>query len=278
MDKDFWLALRENKFNIPEGYDLPALTEELFSYLGSTDPELRDTIAYETFGNWLEQERYTADQLRGYVLRLLINLQEGVGETESDSLFLRAFSVLFLAEIVDADNRHPFLDADEVRNILSKGLAYLDTEADPRGYVQDKGWGHALAHTADLLFVLARNRHLHAEDLTRILDGIATKMTGSDYWIYVHGEDDRLVRAAMTALQRDLLSEQTVQAWLNAMVSPAEASWKGAWADENRTAAFFNTRNFLRSLALRVCNSSELAHKEKLQGMVMEATANLRYF
>jgi hypothetical protein len=276
MDKPFWLAIRENKFTFPEGQDLAALTEELLSYLGSLDPELRDTIAYETFATWLEQGLYSPDQLRAYALRLQLNLQEGLGEPESDSLFRRTFSVLCLAEILHNDNQHPFLDADEVRNILSKGLAYLEAEADPRGYVPEKGWGHALAHTADLLFVLARSPHLHADDLAEILNAMAARLVNSTHWLYVHGEDDRLVRAVLAIFERDLLDAATFQAWLAALTSPGAEGWKSAWSDEGRTAAFFNTRNFLRSLIIRVINTQPLPHREELQNLLLEANANLR--
>lgn len=276
MDKSFWLAIRENTFNFPQGQDLLMLTEELFGYLGSLDPELRDTIAYETFANWLEQGLYSPDQLRAYSLRLQLNLQEGLGEPESDTLFLRAFSVLCLAEIVHYDNQHPFLDPDEVGNILSKGLAYLEAEADPRGYVPEKGWGHALAHTSDLLFVLARSPHLHSGDLGRLLDGIAARLVNSSNWIYVHGEDDRLVRAVVTVFERDLLDAAALKDWLAALTRPGEEGWRGAWLSEGRQAAFFNTRNFLRALTLRVIATQSLPHKQELETILLEANANMR--
>jgi hypothetical protein len=41
---------------------------------------------------------------------LLSNLEKGIGETESDSVFLRTFSVLLLAEIVHNDNKKPVLN------------------------------------------------------------------------------------------------------------------------------------------------------------------------
>jgi hypothetical protein len=276
MERSFWLQIREKEFTFPEGHDLTALTEELLGYLGSVDPELRDTIAYEVFATWLDRGLYSPDQLRAYALRLQLNLQDGLGEPESDSLFLRAFSVLCLAEIVNNDNQHPFFDSDEVRNILAKALAYLEAEDDPRGYVTDKGWGHALAHTADLLFVLARSPHLHADDLARILNGIAAKLVNSTNWIYVHGEDDRLVRTVVTVFERDLLDAATLQAWLSALTSPGEEGWKGAFSEEGRTAAFFNTRNFLRSLVLRVINADALPHRDELQTLFLEANAQMR--
>ena len=276
MEKSSWLEIRQKQFRPPEGQNLAALTEELLGYLGSTEPELRDTIGYETFATWLGEGLYSPDELRAYSLRLQLNLQEGLGEPESDSLFLRAFSVLCLAEIIESDNQRPFLDADEVRNILSKGLAYLEAEADPRGYVPGKGWGHALAHTADLLFVLARSPHLHADDLARILNGIAERLVTSTHWLYVHGEDDRLARAVMTVFERDLLDAKTLQAWLAALTSPLEQGWKEAWTEEGRTAAFFNTRNFLRSLMIRVINSAALPHHAELQSLLAEANSGMR--
>ena len=276
MDKSFWFAIRDQQYALPDGQDLLLLTDELLGYLGSTDPELRDTIAYESFANWLEKGLYTPEQLRPYLLHLLLNLQEGLGEPESDSLFLRAFSILWLAEIANIDNQTHFLDGDEVRNLLSKGLAYLEAEADPRGYVPGKGWGHALAHTADLLYVLARGNHLHAEDLSQILDAIARKMLASNYWIYVHGEDDRLARAVLAIFERDLLDQSAVHGWLNAIARPGEIGWKDWWLEESRTAAFFNTRSFLRSLILRVLNAKELPHRDVLLPLLLETERRLK--
>ena len=275
MDKPFWLAIREEKYAVPAGHDILPLTEELFSYLGSADPDLRDTIAYETFANWLEQGLYTQEQIRAYLLRLTLNLHNGLGEVNSDSLFGRTFSILCLAEIVNYNNQHPFLDRDEILNTLKKGLDYLQAEADPRGYVAEKGWGHALAHTADLLFVLARSLHTHASEHIQILNAIAAELVHATHWIYVHGEDDRLVRAVTAIFERDLLDEAALADWLSKLTNPTDG-WKNAWTDEERTRAFFNVRNFLRSLALRVVATETLPHKEKLQGILLEAHANLR--
>lgn len=276
MEKQFWFDICNNEFAVPEGQDIFTLTEELFIYLGSPDPELRDSIAYEVFANWVDQGQYPPELLRAYILRLSANLNEGLGGAGDDSLFLRAFSVLCLAEIVQHDNQHPFLDRDEVHNLLSRGLAYLESEADPRGYTGEKGWGHALAHTADLLYVLARSPHLRAEDLIKLLHGVSAKLVSSTNWIYVHGEDDRLVRAALTALDRDLLDEAAVQSWLASLTPSTPGGWKQAWAEEGRSRAYFNVRNFLRSLTLRVVSAEDLKHKDKLQSLLLEANANLK--
>lgn len=91
MDKQFWLSIKENDFAFPEEHSILFLTEELFTLLASTDPELCDTIGLEAFYHWLTQGRYSADDLRVFILRLLANLKNGIGETGRDSVFLRSF-------------------------------------------------------------------------------------------------------------------------------------------------------------------------------------------
>ena len=103
MDKPFWIAIKEHDFELPAGHSLQALTEELFDYLGSTDPELRDTIGLEAFYHWLDQGLYTPAEVRALIPRLSANLNQGVGETGSDSVFRRSFSALWLALIVEQD-------------------------------------------------------------------------------------------------------------------------------------------------------------------------------
>ena len=107
-----------------EGYTLANLTDLLFSYLGSTDPELRDDIAYIVYANWLKREMYSREELKSHVEKLLSNIDKGIGETDLDTVFLRAFSILLLAEIVHNDNKKPIMEKDQIEEILGKGLWY----------------------------------------------------------------------------------------------------------------------------------------------------------
>lgn len=274
MDKQFWYSIKENKFAFPEGHDLVALTDELFSYIPSLDPELRDEIGYEVFANWIETEPYAAEQLRSYLARLLENLQIGLGERESDSVFGRAFSILFLAEVIHRDNEQPYLEAREVTKALDRILAYLAAENDPRGYVSVKGWAHALAHTSDALMVFARSPHLDSKGLEHILTAISEKMRSSTNWVYVHGEDDRLARTAVTAFARETLTLDQVKRWLDGL----SADWKGAWMDESQSRAYFNTRNLLHAVHLRILSAKDLPRKDELAALAFDATSSMRPF
>lgn len=274
MDKQFWLSIRENKYTFPKDRDLASLTDELFTYIPSTDPELRDTIAYETFANWIETEPYSASDLRGYLARLLENLNIGLGERDTDTVFGRAFSILFLAEVIHRDNQHPYLESTEVIESLNRVLAYLAAERDPRGYVPAKGWAHALAHTADALMIFARSPHVDSSGLMSIFNAVAEKLRSAIDWIYVHGEDDRLARAMVTAFARNLLSVDQVKGWIESLTT----DWKGAWQDESRTQAYFNTRNLLRAIHLRVASAKELPHKEELGTILLDSANAMRPF
>jgi hypothetical protein len=277
MDKDFWLSLARNDYKIPEGYTLDQLTGILFSYLASSDPELRDDIAYTVYANWLKREMYSNEELKSHVDRLLSNLDRGIGETESDTVFLRTFSVLLLAEIVHNDNKKPVLDKDQIKRILSKGLWYLEAEQDPRGYIPVKGWAHALAHTADLLLVLARNRNIDEADLLKMLSAISNKIVQSTNHNYIHGEDERLASAVHEIIRQDILPLDNVEDWTKSLIEPNGKSWKGAYVEEEKNRAFQNTRNMLRSIHLAlITQPDEFHNRERLIGLVLGSLQALR--
>lgn len=276
MDKFFWKSIKESGYAIPADQTPTSLTAELMTYLGSIDPELRDEIAYETFANFLNLDYFSQEEIEIYIANLLANLETGIGESVTDSVFLRSFSVLFLAEIVHNDNKVPRLKRPIIATILEKGLWYLDAEKDLRGYVPDKGWAHALAHSADLLLVLGKNLSTGKGDHQKILMGIREKLTGSTDWVYLHGEDDRLSRAVLEILRRGTLSVTYLKKWLNSFLKPGGGSWKGAWKRDESARAYFNVRNFLRTLYLQVRMEEELPLQAELEKMILETVQRLR--
>jgi len=275
VDKEFWVSIAKNDYKIPEGHSLDELTKTLFGYLGSTDPALRDDIAYIVYANYLKREMYSKDEIHSHVSTLLANLENGIGETESDSVFLRTFSVLFLAEIVHNDNKKSLLDKEQIQSTLAKGVWYLDAEKDPRGHIPVKGWAHALAHTADLMLVLGRNRSTDETDLENILQAIAKKLVHSTDWVYIHGEDERLANTVMTIFGRNLVSVDFLTNWLKSMTEP-ENSWKGAYMVEDQAKAFHNVRNFLRSVWIAIHSTEELPNKAEVETIFSEALGKLK--
>ena len=279
MDKDFWASITKSDYAIPDGHTLDNLTEILFSYLGSTDPELRDNIAYDVYSNWLEQDRYSREVIRTHVDQLSSNLEKGIGESASDTVFLRAFSVLLLAEIVHNDNKKPLLEPAQTKTILEKGTWYLGAEKDPRGHIPIKGWAHALAHTADLMLVLARNRHIDAGDLWSILSTISNQIIHSIHHVYIHGEDERLANAVIEVMRRDVVSLNQLEAWAVTLSHPDGKDWKGVYVEEDRNRAFQNTRNLLRSIYLAIVSKQEhLPDREQVARLFLNTINEIKRY
>lgn len=249
VDMSFWQAIVDADYAVPAGYSVRDLSHELLAGLGSTDAALRDAYAYPILDRWLHQGLYSDNEKRDMLTQLAGNLTMGLGESGADTVFLRAFSVLMLAELVHEDNQRPWLAESEVRQLLELAIVYLEAERDARGWVPAKGWAHATAHTGDLLFVLARNRYLLVGDLERILAAIAAKAIEPDWPPYVYDEDERLAQPVVAALRRGLLSEQFITAWLDRLVNPPDRpTWGETFLSGEAYVPRHNLKLLLRSL------------------------------
>lgn len=253
MDKAFWQAVVESDYKIPYGYTVSDLTPELLGFLGSTDIEARDPFGYTILTLWIVRDRhYAPDDLRAMRDEWLFNLEKGIGENGTDSVYLRSFSVLMLSIIVYRDNQESFLMAAEIKMLVDKVLAYFAAEQDLRGYTPDKGWAHSVAHTADALKFLARNPLTDASDHQQMLDAMADKLTLPVTYTYIHSEDERLVSAVIDILKRNSLSADAWNSWADRFLA-----WKTSWPEGEDFkptihAPWLNCKNFLRSLYFRL--------------------------
>lgn len=253
MDREFWHHIIANRYALPEGHSLVDLTIELLEYLATPDPELRDTFAYDILARWIIlYGYYTPDELRAMMDWLMPRLSDGLGEQGSDSVFARSYAALTLSLIIYRDNQTNFLTQVEIRSLLNQARQYLVSEQDLRAYVPDKGWANACGHTADLLKFLARSGHLEAQDLLRMLDSIADRLTaGSSQIIFKHDEDDRLAQAVLAAVRRDALTMYELNDWLSRFTDWKTSQPKSPGDYHPAYHAIYqNIKSFLRSLYL----------------------------
>ena len=249
MDRSFWRVIANDENALPQGEWVAELTPELLGWLGSTDPELRDEFAYRILAAWIERGQYASEQLRTMAKQMTANLEAGLGEHGTDTVYLRTYSVLVLMEIVAFDNASPFLDQADLEGFLEAALGYLLRERDLRSWVPGPGWANAIGHTADLLMMLARSPHLGVTEMQRILDAIADRLLTPAPVVFVHHEDERLAYAALNVLRRNLIDRGWLVAWLDRFTAaPGQESWRSAYASEAESAARANVTAFLRSL------------------------------
>ncbi len=134
-DRQFWRDIAKNHYAIPKGQQVFSLVRELSGYLGSPDPELRDDLAYSILDVWIVyRNQLSATELNSLESEWETNLRAGIGETGTDSVFRRSFSVLCLAALAERDLKSPFLGETGYRKLFDDSLIYLRQERDLRGF------------------------------------------------------------------------------------------------------------------------------------------------
>ncbi|CAH1191572.1 hypothetical protein PAECIP111892_00674 [Paenibacillus auburnensis] len=244
--KDKLILIKENGYKAPS--DTFQLVQEMINNIGYLDAQLRDELIYTTLSHWIPGNSLTAYELEQLLPVVLDNkhLLFKLGETNTDSVFTRSFSMLVIPLFFMRHRESPFLTREQIHQIKEKVFYNLKEERDYRGYDEKKGWAHAIAHAADALDDLAQCSELDENDLLTILNLVYEKMTITDR-IYSDGEDERMVRSIISILNRKILSQTYVEQWIQ------------SFGEVERNSEFFpafkqknNIKNFLKSLYFRV--------------------------
>src|SRR6188508_1392487 len=144
VSASYWQQVQEEDLRVPTDRRLDDLTAELTTMLGSTDPGLRDSVAYPILATWIERGVYD-DLLAGLGDGMAAGLMIGLGESGTDSVFRRSFSALVLAECIERDNGESLLPPAKILEWGDRLTGWLVRERDVRGFVPGHGWAHAVA-------------------------------------------------------------------------------------------------------------------------------------
>lgn len=306
MNKQEIQSIVDNEYKVPANGNLDELTSQLVDRLSSIDADTRENST-EILWQWGMTGQYNDSQLIDLGDQMAASLAVGLGESGTDTVFLRAFSALVLAMVVIVDQRcelglcegrKAFLTQEKTLEWYDRTLASFEGEVDRRGFVQGAGWAHAVAHLSDALRDFARSRHVDAQQLKRMLQVVAAKMTQPSHAVYSFDEDNRVVQAVMNVLRRDLIPLPVLDQWLETM---AHTSDGGRWTDvvsmegcdEQINNARLNMRSFLRSLYFQLLIGSRshlskvfpdyyarpIPHREALMAGIVEVLKKMdKYF
>jgi hypothetical protein len=249
METDYWQQVMAAGLSVPSDRPLDDLTAELTRLLGSPDPAERDGTAYPTLATWIERGVYD-DLLAGLGDGMASGLAIGLGERDTDSVFRRSFSVLVLAECVERDTKRGLLPQQKVLEWGDRIMTWYLREHDLRGYVPGRGWAHAMAHGADALGALAGSPHVGAPELAVLLDVLGDRLLLPDTDQLTSGEPDRMAMATMRLLRRNLLAQETLEAWVT-RIGTAAGQMTGS-GDRDPYLDTFNAEAFLRALHVQL--------------------------
>ncbi|EAD5122134.1 DUF2785 domain-containing protein [Listeria monocytogenes] len=219
-DSNLFNTLKQNNYILPKDPDESNETiDTMLSYLSSVDSELRDNIAYNIFFEWLVgQDNLTTDQKRriyNYAVNKN-NLLFKINIIDSDAVFQRSFLALIIALLLENNKVHTFLTDNEIRKTMNLLIELLEKEKNTHSFIEEKGWAHCIAHTADALDELIYQRTISEIDVKKIMTAI-TFFYKTNLNILTGEEDERLSNILITALFEQKINIEEVKNWLNSL-------------------------------------------------------------
>ncbi|HJH10945.1 MAG TPA: DUF2785 domain-containing protein [Metalysinibacillus jejuensis] len=165
----------------------PTLLNELVTLLGDPDPTVRDDLVYQLFVQWLTTDTLSDSQLHDITTALRAALTTHDGE---DSVFMRAYAALLLADLLGLDAKQPFLEEKCAKQTILHIASFLMYETDTRNFVEGKGFANAIPFGADATLVAVNHPQFDPQATPQILHGIKhiVKLPA----VFTHDEDERL--------------------------------------------------------------------------------------
>ncbi|MGE6399417.1 DUF2785 domain-containing protein [Bacillus cereus] len=261
--------IRTNNYIMANTIHIDSLSSSMLQHIGVTDSYLRDKLIYSTFYHLIKKDYISHTHLQKL-------LSEGISENylfykihtdDDDAVFTRAFTTLLIALIIDADTNHNFLSQTDISNVKDKLILYMNKEHDLRGYVQERGWAHSVAHASDTFEALVNNPKLETLHHEEILQTLLNKICVHSIY-YKYEEDERIVYPIVAMLQNGLEEEVLILALHNLVVQLQVQ--KPTLHIKSYEFLYGNIKSFLRSLffklrTMSICKKTEREIEKSLQ-------------
>jgi hypothetical protein len=256
------LSIKEQGFIIDNVVDKRLVAQQLLHCLASSDPILRDTIAFTGLSQWLRSNDFDIKFYQEMFLNLM-NVIES--EIKDENAVYQSFAILMLAEIARVDRKMPFFTDVQRESLVDIGTEFLQSVEDYRGYDSTIGWRHSVAHSADLMLQLSLNPAIKKQHLNAMLAAISTQVVAKDNHFYIYGEPKRLAMPVIYIFLNDLLTVEEWNVWLNNLTSSSPLkSWGDAYSSQQGLSKLHNTQGFLFAFYTLIKNSSN----ERLSKMI----------
>ena len=245
--------IKENEFKFSDELDKYSLALKLLKEIGNHDPFIRDSLAYPTLANILYYDHLSKEELIN-ITKILIS-DEGIKydmQNYNDlSVLRRSFSVLSLMIIVYRHRKEKILSSELFSNLYTEFIDYFQNETDFRGYIDNVGWAHSVAHSADMFKQLFKCEEFKEDEFAAMFKSIQERFMINNY-VFVSDEEERMVTAIFEGIKRKVLSDEYVKDWVRSFKSYE----KLAKFPEDYNVDI-NIRNLLRSLYFRLHGNIE---------------------
>lgn len=243
------------KLSQTKGYTRTEL-DWLLDHIGDPEPDLRDELVYASFCHALLDQLVNKEDI-AYLFEQIEqrNLLFHQIPKKGQATLTRSFTALLLTLLatVDGDPTSPYfhcLSPLQIETLIDWSLRYLTVEHDAKGWHQDYGWSHALAHGADLLLSAGLHDSFPKERIPDLFETLHTCLAKQET-VFTAGEDRRLARILFHLLLAKKLEETALLEWIQ----------KLELEDHTPKDYFFtvNTENMLASLYLLLKKERQLS-------------------
>lgn len=262
------LALPATQFKVDDDEARNDLARRLAACIGHPDPAVRDGVVYSAYSTWLRGQALSDET----ILILLESLTEQL-RVEDAGGFTAPFAALGLSEVARSDRIKPLFEPARRDELVRDAAAYLESVRDYRGYSEEEGWRHGVAHGADLALQLVLNDAVTAFHVRHLLDAVLIQVSPEGEVFYTFGEPARLARPVFYAHMRGDLGADYWDAWFDSLLDPSPmAGWQESWQSRAGLARRHNLQSFLQALYI-LSDSSERPSATSLKERTERALA-----
>ena len=240
-----FLELKDNHFSLSRS-TIQELLPQLRYCLASNDPVIRDEVAFGAYSTWLRADLIGKPELSSLFETLLSDIAQN--KDDEHSVF-GPFVVLVFSEVLRVDRKVPYLQPEqrtEAVNILS---SYILMANDYRGFDEQLGWRHSVAHASDAVLQLVLNPRISPLQLQQMLNAIARQVRAKEAHFYIYSEPERLARPVYYAMRRGDVPIAYWKQWINDVATPSPFNhWAEVFTSEQGLAQRHNVKSFLLNL------------------------------
>jgi len=241
-----------------------ALALQSVACLSAPDPVERDELAFEALQAWMRSDKLTTATVES--LRAALTSQLSAPDANG---FGRPFAALVLADVARVDRVKPYLAPGQRVQLVTAAASYLRNVRDYRGFDEQQGWRHGVAHAADLMLQLALNPALGRAEHDQMLAAIASQVAPPGEHFYQYGEGERLMAPIFYLSRRPTLQCSDWDAWFAALAAPVTG--QPGRSEQSKLARRHNLNAFLQPLYVNISESKDEAQRNCIKPLLLRA-------
>lgn len=216
--------------------------------IGNPNPYIRDKLIYNAFLEIITKNYLTNAQLKNLFEQLVTNqyFLYKIGSKNDDTVYKRSFSALTLGILINKDKEQSFLEKSHISFSVDKTCFFLLNEQDRRGFTNEKGWAHSIAHCADLLDEIVTHPLFEQNLYDKTLESILFCV--NDPFVYEDDEIERLSTPSAALINRYGLSQEYLS-MIDRLISTFLSKKSYSYLD---TRMISNVRNYLSAVYFKV--------------------------